>query len=38
MKKILNWGILSSAKIARKQVIPALQQSKQFKSDGDSLT
>ncbi|NRA19522.1 MAG: Gfo/Idh/MocA family oxidoreductase [Oceanospirillaceae bacterium] len=27
MGKILNWGILSSAKIARKQVVPAMQQS-----------
>ncbi|MCJ8339093.1 MAG: Gfo/Idh/MocA family oxidoreductase [Pseudomonadales bacterium] len=31
MSKILNWGILSSAKIARKQVVPALQQSKLLK-------
>ncbi|EPJ54585.1 MAG: oxidoreductase, Gfo/Idh/MocA family [Osedax symbiont Rs2] len=34
MDKILNWGILSSAKIARKQVIPALQQSRKLKVTG----
>ena len=31
MSKILNWGIISTAKIGRVQVIPALQQSKLLK-------
>jgi len=31
MSKVLNWGILSSAKIARKQVVPAMQQSELLK-------